>query len=104
MVRLYGSEARTVMKLDASPLVPRSNFFKGEIQWAVEVEAAFHLEDLIYRRLRMAWFEPAEVESVLPEAAEAMAVLLAWDKDRIAKELDQTRARLRSDLAFKDND
>jgi glycerol-3-phosphate dehydrogenase len=70
------------------------------VDWAVGVEAAATLEDVLYRRLRTAWYVPgARAESVEP-IAQRMAELLGWDSERVAREIGSARSRLAADLSF----
>ena len=75
----------------------------GEVDWAVQVDGALTLEDLIYRRTRAAWYTPAEREALLAPAASLMADLLGWDKARTAADIDAVRARYASELQFRGN-
>jgi glycerol-3-phosphate dehydrogenase len=59
LVRLYGSELFDVLGEQPRALSP--SVFAEEVAWAVEVEGARGLEDVVYRRLRAAWFLPAEL-------------------------------------------
>jgi len=100
LVRLYGTEAREVARLGTAPLVPGAPVLASEIEWAVRVEGAVTLEDLLYRRLRSALYLPAANEAAIEPAAERMARLLAWSPERRRAEIEQVRARLAADLGF----
>ena len=101
LARLYGSDARQVLERGAEPLVPGGLVLGGEVDWAVEEEAAQTLEDVVYRRTRAAWYAPVEREAMLASAAERMASLLAWDEAEQARQLDAARIRLRDEFAFR---
>ena len=101
LVRLYGDETRQVLALGHQPIVPDGRVVAGEIGWAVAVDGALTLEDLIYRRTRAAWYTPAERKDLLSPAALLMGDLLGWDKARTAAEIDAVRARYTSELQFK---
>jgi glycerol-3-phosphate dehydrogenase len=97
---LYGSEAIEVAALGANPLVPGASVVAGEVDWAVEVEGAARLEDVLYRRTRAALYEPSLREALVEPIAERMAERLGWDPVHRAQEISETRERLRRELAF----
>ncbi len=103
LVRLYGSETSEVLALGYQPIVPGGRVVAGEVDWAVNVDGALTLEDLIYRRTRAAWYTPAEREDLLAPAASLMGGLLGWDKSRTAVEIEAVRTRFASELQFRDN-
>lgn len=102
--RLYGAEADAVAALGAEPVVEGGFVLHGEIDWAIDVEAALTLEDVIYRRTRAAWFVPAEREQLATAAADLMANRQGWDATRRADELATVRARFADELAFTNGD
>ena len=101
LVRLYGDESNQVLALGHQPIVPGGRVVAGEVDWAVKVDGALTLEDLIYRRTRAAWYTPAEREDLLAPTASRMGELLGWDEARTADELNAVRARYASELQFK---
>lgn len=101
LVRLYGSETSQVLALGPQPIVPGGRVVAGEVEWAVQVEGALTLEDLIYRRTRAAWFSPGERDDLLAPTASLMGDLLGWDDARTAAEIDAVRVRYDSELQFK---
>ncbi len=103
LVRLYGDEASQVLALGHQPILPGGRVVAGEVDWAVKVDGALTLEDLIYRRTRAAWYTPAERDDLLAPAASLMGDLLGWDEARIISEIDAVRARFASELEFKAN-
>lgn len=98
LVRLYGAESVRVLGERPSALSP--SVFAGEVDWAVTVEGARTLEDVIYRRLRAAWFLPEERDAVVEGAAAVMADALGWHADETAAQVRQVRRRLQAELAF----
>jgi glycerol-3-phosphate dehydrogenase len=100
LARLYGSEARDVLRLGSEPLVPGAPLVAGEIDWAVTHEGAVRLEDVHYRRTRAALYDPAARESAVTPAAERMAARLGWSDAQREAEIAGVRARLAQDLAF----
>ncbi len=101
MVRLYGSETSQVLALGQEPLVPGGRVVAGEVAWAVRVDGALTLEDLIYRRTRAAWYTPAERDDLLAPAASLMGDLLGWDEVSTAAEIDAVQSRFASEMQFK---
>jgi len=100
LVRLYGTEAREVTRLGTSALVADAPVLASEVEWGVRALGAVTLEDLLYRRLRTAWYVPAAREAGVLPAAERMAKLLGWSAERRESEVSGVRARLASELAF----
>ncbi|MEZ5559568.1 MAG: glycerol-3-phosphate dehydrogenase/oxidase [Pseudomonadales bacterium] len=99
LVRLYGSEVNDVLGDQPRPLAP--SVFAEEVDWAVLEEGAESLEDLLYRRLRVVWFLPAQLEALIEPCAERMARLCGWDDARRVREIGELRAQLRHDQAFR---
>ncbi len=100
LARLYGEEGSKVLALGPAPLAGGA-VLEGEVRWALAQEAPQHLEDLLYRRLRAAWFAPAERDALLAPAAALMGQALGWSPERQAQEVAQTKARIAQELAFK---
>jgi glycerol-3-phosphate dehydrogenase len=103
LVRLYGAEARAVAALGPEPLAPGVPVLAGEVEFGVAREGACRLEDVHYRRTRVALYEPAAREAALAPAAARMAALLGWSDARRAEELARTRERLALDLDFRED-
>ncbi|WP_419918782.1 FAD-dependent oxidoreductase [Candidatus Poriferisocius sp.] len=101
LVRLYGDETSQVLARGSQPVVPGGRVATGEIEWAVMVDGALTLEDLIYRRTRAAWYTPAEREALLTPAAARMAELLGWNSTRTTQEIETVRTRFDHELQFK---
>ena len=74
----------------------------SEVDWAVLVEGAATLEDVVYRRVRTAVYVPEIADTSVERIAARMAELLGWDDERRRAEVDRVRLRLRDDLAFRD--
>ena len=102
LVRLYGSEAREVLRLGSEPLVAGAPLVVGEIDWAATREGAETLEDVHYRRTRAALYDPSAREAAVAPAAARLAALLAWSDARREDEIARTRARLAADLVFEE--
>ena len=100
LVRLYGDETAQVLARGPEPMVPGGQVVAGEVTWAVEVDGALTLEDVIYRRTRAAWYTPAERDGLLAPAASQMADLLGWDDTRTTTEIESVRSRFATELQF----
>ncbi|MFK7913099.1 MAG: glycerol-3-phosphate dehydrogenase/oxidase [Pseudomonadales bacterium] len=98
LARLYGSEVFDMLGSAPTPL--SASLFAEEVTWGVAVEGAQTLEDMVYRRLRAAWFAATELDDALPAIAEHMATALGWSTTQRDEQLAQCRARLREDLTF----
>ena len=99
LVRLYGTEAAEVAKLSAQPVIPGSTIVEGEVTWAVNMEAACTLADVVYRRTRAALYNLERREIVAP-LAQQMASLLGWNSEQIEREIEHTNRLLDADLTF----
>ncbi|MEM9741970.1 MAG: glycerol-3-phosphate dehydrogenase/oxidase [Pseudomonadota bacterium] len=98
LVRLYGADVFDV--LGDAPVPVSASVFVEEINWAVRVESAQTLTDLVYRRLQAAWFQPDELRDALPRIADHMAELLGWAAAERDAMLSDAEARLATDLDF----
>jgi glycerol-3-phosphate dehydrogenase len=103
LARAYGGEAARVLALGAQPLAPGASVVEGEVDWAVDVEDALHLEDVLYRRTGAALYDPVGREALVAPVAERMARRLGWSEARRAVEMAAARERLAADLDFKDH-
>jgi glycerol-3-phosphate dehydrogenase len=100
MVGLYGAESGEVAGRGQGPLLPGATVLSGEVSWAIEVEGAARLEDVLYRRTRAALYEPSVREALVEPIAERMAKRLGWGSARREHEISAARERLASELAF----
>lgn len=101
LVRLYGAEAPAVLARGDEPLVDGASVVSGEVSWAVDVEAAQTLEDVIYRRARLAWFVPQHRVALTQAIAPLMAQRLGWSEARREQEVATVLARFDDELAFR---
>jgi glycerol-3-phosphate dehydrogenase len=100
LARLYGTEALELLGNGFEPLVSGQAAAAQEVDWAVTHEGAATVEDVLYRRTRLALYDPdARAASVEPVAGR-LADLLGWDEARRAREVEAARARLAEELAF----
>ena len=102
LVRLYGTETEAVLARGAEPLAPGVDVVAGEVEWAIDVEGALDVADVVYRRTRAALYDPDARETIVRPVAARMAVRLGWSEERIATELRELQAQLAADLAFRE--
>jgi glycerol-3-phosphate dehydrogenase len=100
MVGLYGTEASEVAALGPEPLVPGANVLSGEVSWAMEVEGAARLEDVLYRRTRAALYQAAFREALVGPIADRMAERLGWNRARREQEIATVRELMARELDF----
>lgn len=98
--RLYGSEAEEVRARGPERLVADAPVVAGEVDWAVRVEAATTLVDVVYRRLRVAWYQPQHRWELSRAVAERMAPHLGWSQDQLDTELASVHNHFNDELAF----
>ncbi|MDG2028321.1 MAG: glycerol-3-phosphate dehydrogenase/oxidase [Acidimicrobiales bacterium] len=101
--RMYGSEAADVLALGSAPLVDGEPVVAGEVDWAIDVEAATTLVDVVYRRTRLAWYVPARRTELAAAAAARMAARLDWSEETEAAELAAVEAMFADELSFKEH-
>jgi glycerol-3-phosphate dehydrogenase len=101
LARLYGAEASAILALSSEPLpgAGPDGAVMGEVDWAVRYEGALTLEDVVYRRTRLAIYG-ATTPDLLDAVAARMAALLGWTPDHTESQIGAVAARLASDLAF----
>ncbi|MGY1748576.1 glycerol-3-phosphate dehydrogenase/oxidase [Modestobacter sp. SYSU DS0511] len=79
------------------PVPGAEEYLMVEMVWAVEHEAALHLDDLLARRTRISIETPHRgVDSAEP-VARAVAPVLGWDEARIASEVESYTARVEAE-------
>ncbi len=98
--RLYGSEAEEVRARGPERLVADAPVVAGEVDWAVRVEAATTLVDVLYRRLRVAWYLPQHRWELSRAIAELMAPLVGWSPEELDAELASVHSHFNDELAF----
>jgi glycerol-3-phosphate dehydrogenase len=105
LVSLYGSEATRVLEMGRAPLVDGAGVFEGEVAWAVHNEGAQRVEDVLYRRTRVALYEPGERAALAQAMSRVMATALDWSPQRARDELERARAIMASEMeAFARNE
>ena len=98
--RLYGSDTEEICSLDPKRLLDDAPVVAGEVDWAVQVEAATTLVDVVYRRLRVAWFVPQHRWELSIAIADKMASVLGWSHEQVKAELASVRSQFSDELSF----
>ena len=94
---VYGSDANAIQDLmRAEPglalqLHPALPYVAAEVVWAVRVEMARKVEDVLARRLRALFLNAHAADAMAPRVAALMGRELGWDETR---QLDETTAFL----------
>jgi glycerol-3-phosphate dehydrogenase len=102
--RRHGSDAARIEALIAEHpdlgrrLVPDAPYLRAEVVWAVQQEAALHLDDVLTRRTRISIEVPDRGIAAAEVSADLMAPLLGWDDATVARELHHYRARVEAEL------
>jgi glycerol-3-phosphate dehydrogenase len=100
LARLYGTEADAVASAGPQQIHPEFEVVRGEVEWAARHEGAVHLEDLVYRRLRLPLFDLGGTDVMVEPLAMAMAEVLGWTSEHTAAQISLVKRRLQQDLAF----
>ena len=87
LVMNYGTEYSSILETAEK----EQSLLKAQIRHAVETEMAMTLSDVVFRRTDMGT-GGAPDSSTLHECATIMADMLAWDADRVEKEIAQVKA------------
>lgn len=97
LAETYGSRAPNVAKLAAARgarLAPGHPYIEAEVLYAVQVESARSVADVVERRLRLGFLDRRAELAALPRVAALMGEALGWDAARQARELEAARAQL----------
>ncbi len=102
LLHRYGSETTDILDLAASdPLlakqVPSGPYLGAEVRFAVESEAALHLDDVLTRRTRLSIECRDRGTKGAEFVASIMAPLLGWDEAAVARELEHYEKRVEAE-------
>ena len=100
LARLYGTEAASVLEAGSEKICTDSLVVDGEVSWAIQMEAALTLEDLLYRRTRAALYDLAAREKIAEPLATRMANILGWSEERRNNEVASVNQLLNDDIHF----
>ena len=105
LLRRYGSLANELLDLVkqrpelAEPLPGADDYLGVEVVYAASHEGALHLDDVLARRTRISIEAWDRGVSAAPVAAELMAGVLGWSKQRTRDEVEKYRARVEAEVA-----
>jgi len=105
LVSRYGTLAAEVLDLVAvepdlaKPLPGADGYVAGEVRYAVALEGALHLDDVLTRRTHIAFEAPDRGRLVADGVARLMAPVLGWDPATVEREVAHYRARLDAEAA-----
>jgi glycerol-3-phosphate dehydrogenase len=102
LLRRYGDEATTILRMAAedpglAQRVPSGRYLGAEVRFAVEHEAALHLDDVLTRRTRLSIECEDRGLDGAPYVAGIMADVLGWDDETVARELRHYEARVEAE-------
>jgi glycerol-3-phosphate dehydrogenase len=104
LVRLYGTEAEDICRRGTEPLLPDAPVLASEVDWALEMEGATSVDDVLYRRLRCPLYVPQiRTDAVAPIGARLQARFGWSDAERLASEA-VAHERLAAELAFREEE
>jgi len=97
LLRRHGSRVEQVFELVAATpqraarIVPEVPLIEADLLWCAQDEMVLHLSDLLRRRLPLLILARLD-ETTLRRCAEMIAPLLAWDAERVEREVATCRA------------
>jgi glycerol-3-phosphate dehydrogenase len=92
LIGRYGSLASEILAgAQGSPRggahLGETPYLRAEVAYAVSHEGARHLDDVLWRRTRLAIEEPGGAQAYAEEVADIMASMLGWDEATLQAEL-----------------
>ncbi len=100
LVRLYGTESKSILNANKDQFADDFPLLKSEIAWGVYNESAQRLTDMIYRRTRCAIYYPKETKHYLTAIGQYMATLVKWTPQQTEKEIADAKRQLVADILF----
>ncbi len=100
LAALYGTDAEEIVRLGPEAIVGGAEVLAGEVVWAVSREGATRAEDVLYRRTRVALYQPAARSELAEAIVSRMSAMLEWTPARRSEELDRVRGLVSSELEF----
>lgn len=102
LLHRYGSESTAILDLSSSDPVlaeqiPSGPYLGAEVRFAVEHEAALHLDDVLTRRTRLSIESEDRGTKGARFVASIMAPLLGWDTETVEREIEHFEARVRAE-------
>ncbi len=107
MLWRHGSEVAAVLALveaqpDLAEVLPGGGYLAAEALYAVEVEGAIHLEDILARRMRISVETVDRGIAVSARVAEIVASALGWDSAKKVAEIQAWADRVEAEEAAND--
>lgn len=105
MLDRFGGDITILLEMIANnpdlgrPLTHAPEYLRAEVIFAVEYEAALHLEDVLYRRIRLNYEHADRGLAAATEIAELMGLCLRWDDPTREHEIAQYRACCEAEAA-----
>tara|TARA_B110001454_G_C12723340_1_gene436884 strand:- start:97569 stop:99251 length:1683 start_codon:yes stop_codon:yes gene_type:complete len=93
--RIYAGEAKNLLNtypLSHQRMADGLPFIWAEIYYAVHVESARSITDVLARRVRMATMDKNETKRVLDRVGKVLARELGWSEEKLIDELKKARA------------
>jgi glycerol-3-phosphate dehydrogenase len=106
-IATYGSDALDVARTADGPdalstVAPDVPLSVAEVQYAIRHEMALTLVDVLERRTRLSFFATQSARAAAPAVAAIAARELAWDANRIAREIESFTRQCDARLAWRD--
>ncbi len=101
LVARYGAAVESVLDIAHHDLtlsaVIADHWLAAEVAYGVRHESVATITDFVQRRTRVAWFTADHARGALPAVGRVIADELGWNDDRLALELDRTKADLEAE-------
>ncbi|USN51933.1 MAG: FAD-dependent oxidoreductase [Myxococcales bacterium] len=99
LLHAYGDQAEQVIKIDRPCRLLEDNpYIEAEIIYALRYEYALYANDIIARRIRIAFLDQRAALKIVPKVVAIMAQELSWDSERAAQEIKETNKFVQSML------
>ena len=92
--RNYGTMASNVLDIGKNDdliekLHPAHPFIKAELKWAMDYEFVEHVDDFLYRRIRLGFLDKQAVEDIKMDILDYFSKEKKWDAHRKQVELER---------------
>jgi glycerol-3-phosphate dehydrogenase len=95
LTQFYGSLCEKVLSIDLNTrLHPDYPFVKSEIVYAIEHEMAVKPNDIICRRIPLAFLNERAAQDLLPTVVDLMSEKLNWSPEKAKSELNEALENL----------
>ena len=102
LVSTYGKQSDQILDkaIKVESRDPNLSLVLAELDFCLEHELIFRLDDFFIRRTAKLYFDIHQIEDVKDEVVERMAVALNWDDDRKKKEIDNFEMQIQDATTF----